>query len=221
MTLNCYMSTFNLYDLSKKGTLVLAGPRYGSHFLAQVITNQLSAGKIGTHSELGLTEQMFYKVYEEVDNLEQCTGYQVAIINDYSAKLAIVSDPARFANWHIVKITHNNKLRWFKSYWYFLLNQGQGFGHHGTEQDVYQLHQAQTGQHTITQEQMGIITWNLCRLLINQHIACNEQIDYSELSKLETNVLWRENNYPDTSLSELFSNSDALEKLLTNWPKEL
>lgn len=215
------MSAFKFHDLSKKGTLVLAGPRYGSHFLAQVISNQLYGGEIGTHSELGLAEQMFYQVVNEVLELEQQPNYQVAIVNDYSAKLAIVSDPARFANWHIVKITHNDKLRWFKSYWYFLLNQGQGFEHHGTDQSVYQLHQAQTGQCTITHKQMEIITWNLCRLLINQHIACNEQIDYSELSKLETKVPWKDNKYPDISLSEMFSNSTELEKLLTNWPKEL
>jgi len=220
------MSTFNLYNPAKKGTLILAGPRYGSHYLAQVVLDWLPVELkpvqgIGGHSEIGLTEQRFYGVFDEIDNLKEQTGYQVAIVNDQSAKMCMIACPELFRDWHIVRIIHNDKLHWFKSYWYFLINKDPGFAHHGTSAEVYKQHLDQYGPYTITPTQLMNTGWNLGQLLTNQYISCDEHIEYQELLNLDTNIAWKHNGYPDVELSQLFANSDVIEKLLTNWPKEI
>lgn len=226
MTLNFYMLTYKLYNPSKKGTLIIAGPRYGSHFLAQVVVDWLPAElkpeqDVGGHSEIGITDQRLFGVSDEIATLVQQPGYQVAIVNDQSAKLWIMSQPDLVKDWHIVRIIHNDKLHWFKSYWYFLMNSDSRFEHHGTSQSVYKEHLGQHGQYTITPNQIMSTGWILSQTLLNQHISCDEQIDYQELAGLDTNVQWQGNEYLNIELPRLFTNSDVIEKLLTNWPKEI
>lgn len=220
------MLTFKLWDPAKKGTLILAGPRYGSHFLAQVIIDWLPndlkpVQGIGGHSEIGITAQRFYGVINELSELKQQPGYQVAIVNDQSAKLWMIAQPELFNEWHIVRIIHNDKRHWFKSYWYFLSNRESGFNHHGTSSEIYTQHLKQHGPYTISPTQLMNAGWNLGQILTNQYINCDEHINYQDLPELDTSIEWQNNQYPDVDLSELFVNSDAIEKFLINWPKEI
>lgn len=214
------------YNPSKKGTLILAAPRYGTHFLAQVIVDLIPAVSrpwqgIGEHSEIGITKQQFCGIEEELDYFNQQSGYQVVIANDLAAKMWMMTYPGRFDDWHVVRITHDNKVQWFISYWYFLIKHELEFGHHGTSRNVYKQHMDQYGPHTISSDQMMIVLWSLSQTLLNQHISCDEHVDYQELAGLDTNVQWQRNEYLNIELSELFTNSDVIEKLLTNWPKEI
>lgn len=220
------MSTFKLYDSTKKGTLILAGPRYGSHFLAKVVLDWLPVELrpeqyIGGHSELGITNERFHGVINELDFLKEQSGYQVAIVNDVSAKLWMIAHPESFSkDWHIVRIMYNDKCRWFISYWYFLIKNKLQFGHHGTDADVYKQDLAQHGPYTITPNDIMNVSSALTQVLMNQHIECDEHIDYQELQGLNTNVQWIGNQYLDIKMSELFTNAESVEKFLTNWPKE-
>lgn len=220
------MSMYKLYNPNKKGTLILAGPRYGSHFLAQAIVDQLpehlrQGAVIGSHSEMGITAQRFFGVIGELDYLNSQPGYQVAIVNDQSTKMMMIARPELFDSWHIVRIKHNDKVHWFKSFWYFLLNNNSQFQHHGTDPELYQKDLNQHGQYTITPEQLMTVGWNLNQPLLNQYIACDEHIEYQDLSSLETTVPWQSNQYPDVTIRDMFTNGTEVELMLQNWPKEV
>lgn len=220
------MSMYKLYNPNKKGTLILAGPRYGSHFLAQVVVDWLPADLkpaqgVGGHSEIGITEQRFFGVVNELDQVEQQLGYQTVIVNDQSAKMLMIAKPELFDDWHIVRIIHNDKVHWFRSYWYFLVTKDSQFGHHDVKVDVYQTHLDQHKKYTITAQQLMGVVWNLNQTLLNQYIDCDEQIEYEQLATLKTSVSWMANQYPDVPISEMFTNGTDIELMLQNWPKEV
>ena len=220
------MLMYKLYNPNKKGTLILAGPRYGSHFLAQVVVDWLPADLkpvqgVGGHSEIGITEQRFFGVVNELDQVEQQLGYQTVIVNDQSAKMLMIAKPELFENWHIVRIIQDNKTHWFRSFWYFLLANDAKFQHHGTDQTVYHEDLSQQGQYTVSPNQMMIAGWNLNQTLLNQYIDCDEHIHYEALPKLETSVSWMANQYPDVPISEMFTNGTDIELMLKSWPLEV
>lgn len=221
------MSTFKLYDPAKKGTLILAGPRYGSHFLAQVIHNKLTSTDLYESSliceaELGHKSYHFVTAIDELKHLEQQNGYQIAILNVLPSKLMLVAYPALAKDWHIVRITHDNKVHWFKSYWYFLVANNPKFDHHSTSIDVYENFLKEIGKIELTDQMVNDTTSLLSQTLVNQHIDCDEHIRYTDLPFLSNeSVLWKQNNYPNLDITEMFTNSEEFNQLLTNWPKEV
>lgn len=218
------MSTSNLYDLNKQGTIILANSRYGSHFVAKVVEYLLkSQHTVTRYGEFGLADETFSGIELEIINLEKQSGYKIAIINDQMPKALVIAKPELLDNWHVVRIMHNNKLRWFLSYWFFLMSKSPGADHHNTKQQVYldQIDSQQPVELSIWQIKMLCSVLN--QSIINQQIPCNYQLEFDDLPNyaIGSEVAWLGNDYPDVELSKLFSNSDVIEKLLTNWPKEI
>jgi len=175
------------------------------------------------YGELGLADEVFGSIEAEMADLENQPGYKIAIINDQMPKALVIAKPELLNNWHVVRIMHNSKLRWFLSYWFFLMAKSTGADHHNTKQQVYldQIHAQQPTELSVWQIKMLCSTLN--QTIINQQISCDFQLEFSDLSSyaIGSEVAWLGNEYPDIKLSDLFTNSDVIEKLLTNWPKEI
>jgi hypothetical protein len=218
------MLTSNLWDLNKQGTIILANSRYGSHFVAKVIEHLLkNQHTVTRHGELSLADESFVGIEAEMNGLENRPGYKIAIINDQLPKALVIAKPQLLDNWHVVRIMHNNKLRWFLSYWFFLMSRGPGADHHNTKQQVYldQINTQQPVELSVWQIKMLCSTLN--QTIINQQISCDFQLEFDDLADyaVGSDVAWLGNEYPNMQLSELFTNSEVIEKLLTNWPKEI
>ena len=218
------MLTSNLWDLNKQGTMILANSRYGSHFVAKVIEHLLkNQHTVTRYGEVSLADESFSGIEAEMSGLENQPGYKIAIINDQLPKALVIAKPQLLDNWHVVRIMHNNKLRWFLSYWFFLMSRSPGADHHNTKQQVYldQINAQQPVELSVWQIKMLCSTLN--QTIINQQISCDFQLEFDDLADyaVGSDVAWLGNEYPNMQLSELFTNSEVIEQLLTNWPKEI
>ena len=117
-------------------------------------------------------------------------------------------------------IIHNDKVRWFRSFWYFITADKEEFLHSGTDKTVYESHQTQTGPYQCSIQQINSVFGGITHTVLNQYIAVDEHIDYEDLATISTDDPWRANQYPDIALSEMFVNGQDFEALFESWPRE-
>lgn len=224
---------YNLFNLEKKGTLVLASYRYGAHYLANKISDLLPLSVRPGANHRGLDFGLFHLTlgdtffrWTKFNNNPQ-PNYQIVVANHFSAKLLMLSNPELFDDWHIVRIVHNDKIRWFRSYWYHLVLAQPEFKHHGTNTASYQQDLNLHKKYNIDTTQFVSIMSALGQGLINQDISCDEHVFYEDLPLIQSNLPsgpdshWQPNQYPDVPLREMFEDGTYIENLMSNWPKEV
>lgn len=196
------------WDPSKKGTVIVSSYRSGTHFLYDNLCSHLRKKNIQISP------------IQEVDDLHWVSNskpYTIAILNSSTPKIPLVKDQDQLNDWHIVRLTRNNKIEhWISHYvWQYHNSTEQRFNntnlpHHGGTQEKYK---------NIPQVKFdtGLLEpWLLEQFLINLFSA-NITLDYTDLPLInDTSFKWSPNDY-GLDLSQLFSNSNEIHSILKDY----
>jgi len=202
----------DFYDLSKKGTLIVSTYRSGTHFLGDTLVNHLREN----YGQLRLVIDA-----DEVEDLEflqvPSYSYEVVILNSLKPKIPLVKEQSLLDDWHVVKLTRNNKQAHWISYYiwcYFNTKKQQvdnsNLPHHGGTQDKYaHIKPAVVDISRIEQ-------WLLEQYLV--HLFNSDVIiDYTNLHNLEgTEFKWNPNDY-GLGVEDLFVNHLEVKNLLQKY----
>jgi len=225
-----------LWNNDRRGTLILADHRFGSHFLQAVIVDRMA----GACQSLGLglcenwtvsTPSWLVDRREIETRLELFTngpGYSCLIVNDALEKIAIAARPDLLSRWHVIRLVREDKIKWFISYWFYLhhkesdryrqRHRAEGFHHHNTPRDNYEVWIRNNGRMRLDGRDILDLQTSLACHLINLDIAADHEIEYEQLADLATaKVAWQANQYPSDRLEDMFENADLLEGLLKLW----
>ena len=201
----------NLYNESKIGTLIVSYYRSGGHFLhdylVDSITNSVALGEI---NELSVLTSCNIK-----------TNYYVGILHSIHPKFYLLNDTKLLNKWHVVHLTRRDKVSHFISnYFWKIINHklntnGSNFDHHATTYTNYRNYI--DNQPKVVYDIEHAKVW-LLEHTLSYFIKSNYQIDYSELTSLESHeIKWNPNKYGNITLEDLFINHDELNNLLTNF----
>lgn len=113
-----------LYDLNKKGTVIITIGRSGSHLLGDIISNQLTNNKIAHYSLL--ENLMNYSLnFETVNDFYKNTlaemsnnpNYIISQIQDFNSKVWLLSNYSNkwLNDYHVVILKRTNKVAHFFS----------------------------------------------------------------------------------------------------------
>ena len=205
-----------LWDNNKIGTLIIGYYRTGTHFLQDVIADQYT-------DKIEITNEICND--NTIHDLEQLTTsaapYKLSILNNCAPKFYLTGSNELLTHWHIINLTRNNKVEHFISHWFWYQNSiedqligGVKFKHHGTSNDVYK-----ESLGTVKKEiPLDFVTTWLQEQLINRYIKSDIILDYSDLSKLQSNnIKWTPNRYDDIRLNDIADNYKEIENLLLNF----
>lgn len=112
-----------LFDMSKHGTMIIGHTRCGSHFVQELIVNQIAtatqAGRISARPVIAHGEWQNDKVPTQIKlfKLERDPAYHVIVVNRLDIKSDLLNQHD-LRDWHVVRLTHEDKYKWFIS-WYF------------------------------------------------------------------------------------------------------
>lgn len=227
-----------LYNRDRQGTLIIGDHRFGSHFLQAVIVERMG----GDCQPLGqpLSEDRGYrgsapdfdgaKVVDRLCDLTNQPGYACVIVNDMLQKLAISERPDLLSQWHVIRLTRADKIKWFISYWLYIHHpesdanrrgeKAEGFHHHGTPRDNYATWMRRNGRVRLDGQDILELQLTLAGHLLNYAIAADHEIDYEQLPALANHkVIWQANQYPSDRLADMFEDAHLLEGLLRLWGK--
>lgn len=203
--------SMKLIDTNKKGTLILSYYRSGSHFLSNLILEELQK----RHIRSVLLHEICND--ETVNDLKKVLKdkYAVAIMNVVNPKYDLIASPELLKDWHVIKLTRNNKLQHFISYYFWKKNtlDNQIYKHHNTPSSVYKSNLSDKIFYDI-----NLVKHWLSELLILYFIHSDIELDYKDLEYLATDtVKWLPNDYSEITLSDIFINGHDIEKFLMNF----
>lgn len=203
-----------LYDKDKVGSIILSTYRSGTHFLHDCIIDMLPLsvgyGEICNDQSIRQLKELSIK----------SSRYKVCILNCVSPKFKLYSELSLLQDWHVIRLTHENKIKHFISHWFWKLNQESErmndsgkYKHHGTPADVY----SNSLKEPVILDIESVIVW-LQEQLIIHHLPIDTSLDYSNLKNLSTsNIRWNPNLYDNISLQDLFINHQEIYDLLSNF----
>ena len=211
-----------LWDPNRVGTLILGNIRFGTHFLAKRVVEEVGK-QCYNHGEF-LNYAWNDVVVDQMKSLEHEPKYHVMTINNLPSKMALKKAPEVLDKWHVIRINHSDKVRWFISWYFYFHSESSEFFqkqstilHNSTPRQAY-LDYLSKSPVNLDDKIIELACANLGMQLINYHIPVDEEIDYTQLKKIaHDRVPWLENNYPSDLLSVMFSNSEHLESILKNW----
>lgn len=204
----------NFWNTDKVGTLIIGYYRNGTHFLQDVIHDQIPSISIGECCTDGTITELI-----ELSKSKQ--PYKICILNTCDPKFYLVGNNDILSKWHVINLTRNNKLEHFISHWFWsqntdderFKNSGK-FKHHDTDNSVYKNSAADIKKIV---PMSFVVRW-LQEQLVNRYIKSDVEIDYSELCNLSTdNIKWRPNQYNDIQLKDIVTNANEVEQLLLNF----
>lgn len=202
-----------LWDKSKVGTLIIGQFRTGTHYLDQVIVDQINEPTV-LMDEICTDNQL-----DQFVQLSQSSHkYKIAILNNFTPKFYLTNNHL-LSKWHVVHLTRADVVGHFISDWFWRINNGERrypvpeIKHHNTQQLSYRNNLTAPVEYDINL----VIFW-LQEQLINYHVPCDTRIDYSELAALETHrTKWLPNLYGDITLEDLVTNHAEIAALLKNF----
>ena len=210
------LNDFNIIDPTKKGTLILSYFRSGTHFLHDVIGTNCAKATV-THYEIcnDDTIQQLVAITDQDD-----TNYHVCILNNTVAKFYLRKANRLLSKWHTIRLTRNNKIGHFISYWFWELNTLEQrcnntgrFLHNSTPANRYKKY-LQEGP---VEVDINVVAAWLQEQLILELINTDVEIDYDDLAKFSNvNIEWSPNHYGDINLSDMFVNHAQVEDLLSS-----
>jgi len=211
------MTTKQLFDTKKKGTLIVSTYRSGTHFLHDYICDIMGTAQ-------PCDEICNDNTVNELNYLTNDTNgkYKVAILNNKSPQYYLLGDCDLLTHWHVIRLTRNDKVHHFISHWFWRQNFKNkemvfkditGFEHHGTDHKIY----AGNMPSRVTFDIENVITW-LQEQWSMFHIRFDVEIDYAELNNYESyNISWNPNQYNGIGLKDLFENHVEIEQLLNRF----
>jgi len=110
-----------LIDPSKRGSLIVGHYRCGSHFVRALAKYQWDRSQPARacvlHDE--------WLDAQESSRARLCklrkSDYHVVILNEPLVKQELMLDPARLDEWHVIRMVHEDKVKWFISYYFYCI----------------------------------------------------------------------------------------------------
>jgi hypothetical protein len=209
----------NLYDLNKKGTVIITIGRSGSHLLGDIISNQLKKKDIAytNCTELFLTwkpisqlHNFFKTTMQKVDQLPE---YKVIQIQDFQSKLWMIRYGAKWlSDYHVIILQRQDNIDHLCSR--LIL---QNF-HHAIP--VHTVKHTDSGNFDILKNNKITITMDdVCQFLSEKELlsrfTANETVEYTDMRQwpMVAESKYLKNNYK-IELSQLFTNYNDLVKFL-------
>jgi hypothetical protein len=212
---------FKFWDKTKRGTIIVTSARCGGHFLQHLI-NDLYQG------ERSCCGEIHKNIFRDIDSFPSKEGlrtYQMHIANNFLSKRLLLSNLEKLDEWHLINLTRNDLTSWFLSWWFmhemcsFANPNGDAviFDHHNTPGANYETYvqSAKSSKLVLSESRFLELRKALTNYLINFQIPCNESVDYSVLSALQTErTIWAPNKYPDVDLEEIFVQGKLIKDIL-------
>lgn len=236
------VSDIRLFNPDKVGTMIVACPRFGSHYLELLVEERVNdhfkrwSESPGVHSlrEIFADDNMPGdndpgRFLQAIEKYHDRPGYHTVIINSSLPKIVLMTRPDILARWHVVRITHVDKLRWFVSWWLFFMHEKsvwanskqaaarptERFRHFGTSQETYDRALSNAPTYTLTTSNLWNIQASLFSHRVNDYMPADEQVDYADLKYIYTvTAEWKANQYPDIDLDQWFTNADLVRVML-------
>lgn len=207
-------TTKTLFDTNKKGTLIVSTYRAGTHFVHDYIRDIMGSESTVSCSEI-CNDNTISQLIELTNDND--TRYKVAILNNASPKCYLFNNHDLLKNWHVVRLTRQDKTHHFISHWFWKQNFNDSqrhsdliFQHHGTDYQTYIDHMPDKIEFNIE----SLIVWLQEQLLIF-HVDADVVVDYDELKYYESdNISWTPNRYDNINLEDLFLNHHEIKILL-------
>jgi hypothetical protein len=207
------MSEIQLYDLRKRGTVIVGAPRSGSHYIQDVIRAQLGIKNISFVNH----DQVWGKnIYQEFNT---GTGkYHICIANDLISKTFLMGQANLFKEWHVIRLTRSDITNWAVSCYFMLQDNSFGdqvtdnpkFKHNDTERSVYQEHLIQRPEYPI--DSLVYFLSERSQTYDVPHHVC---VDYADLATFFQHVWpWRPNDYPEIVWERDFKNGALVRQML-------
>lgn len=218
-----------LWNPKKKGTLIIGSPRFGTHFLKNLVVHTVgekNCSRFPENFDIHDNNLFPLEFHDRMQKAVLLDLYSVLIINDTWQKLMLLSNAKLLDSWHTIRVTHMDKIRWFISYWcYFrdrhskLVDKENGkFYHHATPSDFYSRYISTDSKIPLNRNDILAALSSLNEHTVSYGIEVDEEIDYSNLKNFQNNeIRWLENQYPTLNLEDMFSNVAGLKKILTLW----
>jgi hypothetical protein len=207
------MGEIQLYDLKKRGTIIVASPRSGSHYLQDVIEILLRMQQIPYVIQDQLNGR---DIYQDIN-----TGngkYHIGIANDPESKEKLMQQTKHLKEWHVIRLTRSDITSWAISC-YFMFHKSSfanpviahpEFLHNGTQQSVYQEHLDQCPIYSL-----HLLLHEIGNRLQTYDVPCDVSIDYADLATCFQHVLvWRPNDYPEIVWERDFKNGALVREML-------
>lgn len=211
-----------LIDPSKNGTLIVATHRCGSHFLQDVVEQRARNhinGMVHAHSRILNVAQDHDR--RPIDEIEKIPGYHIGIINTWHGHLELLSDRNLLNRYHVIRIIHNDLIRWFLSFYFYILHpkgHDQEFKHHGTTKETYTEALENYSPIELDNKELLNISILLMENFNTYSVPVDEEIVYDDLPSLADDlVVWQPNRYPDLTLEDLFRNAHKVRAIIDSW----
>jgi hypothetical protein len=207
------MSEIQLYDLKKRGTIIVSSPRTGSHYLQGVICAQLRKKRIHYVIQDQLNGRDIYQDINTGDG-----KYYICIANDLQSKEKLMQQTKHLEEWHVIRLIRSDIISWAIScYFMFQKNSFANpviahpeFLHSGTQQSVYQEHLDQCPIYSL-----HLLLHEIGNRLQTYDVPCDVGIDYADLATCFQHVLvWRPNDYPEIVWERDFKNGALVREIL-------
>lgn len=221
------MRQADLWRASRRGTLIVSDPRFGTHFLQKIVADRVRPHRaVDTRSEIDKQPEIDQPIRLTLAALAGESAYQVAIVNSVNAKTELLADPGLLEPWHVIRLTRRDKVGWMRSWAWFFLHPGSEVSsghadrllHHGTSAQSYIENLHRLGPVELTPDVIKDIASNLCLHALSPLIPADEEIDYGDLPGLQSeHTWWKGNDYPDLSMQTLFPGYDRIRPLLEAW----
>jgi len=210
------MSEIQLYDLKKRGTIIISSPRMGSHYLQDAIEVLLRRQQI----PCVIQDQLIGRdIYQDINT--DAGKYHICIANDLLSKEKLMQQTKHLEEWHVIHLTRSDINSWAISCYFMFQKNSFGnpliphprFLHRGTQRSAYQDHldQYPTYPLKLLTMQMG----NRLRTCDMPYHVC---IDYADLATYFGHVCpWRPNDYTGIDLERDFKNGPQIKQVLQAW----
>lgn len=116
-----------LIDISRRGTMILGAYRMGTHFVQDLCDyHARQAGLLpikhqeASHVEGNPRYVDMAQWNDYIDEMDRAVGYHLVIVNSMEHKSEMALRPDLLADWHVVRVVDYDKLRWFKSWFFFM-----------------------------------------------------------------------------------------------------
>jgi len=207
------MGEIQLYDLKKRGTIIVASPRSGSHYLQDVIEILLRMQQIPYVIQDQLNGR---DIYQDIN-----TGngkYHIGIANDPESKEKLMQQTKHLKEWHVIRLTRSDITSWAISC-YFMFHKSSfsnqvtndaKFLHSGTQRSVYQEHLDQCPSYPL-----NLLLYQMGNRLRTYNVPCDVCVDYADLATCFQHICpWRLNDYPEIILERDFKNGPRVREML-------
>tara|TARA_R110000868_G_C10639886_1_gene744049 strand:+ start:43 stop:687 length:645 start_codon:yes stop_codon:yes gene_type:complete len=208
-----------LYNLHKKGTIIITIGRSGSHLLGDIISNQLKKKNIAYANclELFLTSVTISSMHNffktTIQKVDQLTSYKIIQIQDFQSKLWMIRYGTKWlSEYHVIVLQREDNINHLCSR--LIL---QNF-HHAIP--VHTIKNIDSGNFNILKNNKIIITVDdVCQFLAEKEVlsrfAADETVEYTDMRQWSAiaESKYLKNNY-EVKLSELFTNYTDLVNFL-------